>query len=185
MEISTNSTNASTGLRFGLIAGLVYCLSLFVRYNFTSTNPITLGAVALLFYLGVLAVLVFCGLARRKEFGGYLELKDAFQTLFIAVLVAELVYAIFNFIYLTYIDPGYLDELKASIIAFIEDMSIDEDKKQQQIEDIEKSFAKQIDRSSGMGLVFSYLISVAITGICALIIALIIRRKKPVFDQTM
>ena len=183
METINNSTNASTGLRFGLIAGLVYCISLFVRYNFGTTNPIMLGAIAFLFFLGVIAVLVFCGITRRKEMGGYIELKDVFQTLFIAVLVAELIYSIFNFIYLTYIDPGYLDKLQASIISFIEDSSLDDDKKQDQIERIEESFKKQRDRLAISGQVLSYLIGVAITGIVALIVSLIIRKKKPLFDQ--
>ena len=183
MNETTVSTNASTGLKFGLIAGLVYCISLFTRYSFLPANPITLGAVAFIFFCGIIGIFVWCALTRRKELGGYLELKDAFQTLFIAVLIAEAIYTIFNLVYLTYIDPGYMDRLQAATINLIEESGLDDDRKEKQLEQLEKSFARQKERLSVTGVFLSYLIGVAITGIFALIVALIVRKRKPVFDQ--
>lgn len=182
MDAASKSTNISTGVKFGLIAGLVYCLSLFIRYNFVSGNPIMLGVVAFLFYLVVLAILVFCGLTRKKELGGYLELKEAFQTIFIAILIAELIYFIFNFIYLKYVDPGFFDKFKTSMERFIEGSGMSDEQKEKQLEAIEKQLGKQQQSLSLKGLLFSYLVSVAITGVLGFIISLIIKKKKPVFD---
>ena len=182
MEISTKSSNLSNGLTFGLIAGLIFCISLFIRYNITSTNVIMTLAISLLFYFVVIGVFVFCGLTRKKQLGGYLELKDAFQTIFIAVLIAELIYVIFNFIYLKFIDPGYLDRLKTAMEKFFENSGMSDEQKEKQIEMMEERIAKQKNAAFGQ-IALVYLIGVAISGVVGLIISLIIRKKKPVFDN--
>ena len=97
--IDKKSNNVKNGLMFGLIVGLVYCVSIFLRYNMLSMGPIMVGVIAFVFYLVVIGLLVFCGVKRRKELGGFISLKDAFQTIFVAVLIGELIYLIFNFIY--------------------------------------------------------------------------------------
>jgi hypothetical protein len=182
METTNRSTSLSNGLTFGLIAGLVYCISLYIRYSGTGTNVILFAVLSLLFYLVVLGVLVFCGLTRKKQLGGYMDLKQAFQTIFIAILVAELIYTLFNFIYLKYIDPGYLDRMKDNWEKFFEGSGMNESQKEKQIERMEKQIAKQKDAGIG-GIVQGYLIGVAITGVFGFIISLIIRKKKPVFDN--
>jgi hypothetical protein len=184
MDQPTQSTNVSIGLKFGLIAGLIYCLSLFVRYNFASENLIMLSLVALLFYLIIMGVLVFCGLTRRKEFGGYIELKDAFQTIFIAILISELFYTVFNFIYLRFIDPGYFDKMKTTVEQFLEETIKDDSKRDEAINRLNDRFDKQKAWALGFkGMFLGYLMWIAITGIFGLIISLIIRKSKPVFEQ--
>src|SRR5258708_6342232 len=126
---SSKSNNLKNGLTFGLIVGLIYCISLFIRYQMINSNPIMIGVVVLLFYLIVIGTLVFCGLKRKKELGGFIEMKDAFQTIFIAVLVGELVYIIFNFIYLKYVDPNYFNKFMTSIQNWVENSSMAEAQK--------------------------------------------------------
>lgn len=182
METTTRSTSLSNGLTFGLIAGLVYCISLYIRYSGTGTNIILFAVLTFVFYLVVLGILVFCGLTRRKQLGGYMDLKQAFQTIFIAILVAELIYMIFNFIYMKFIDPSYLDRLKDNWEKFFEGSGMSDSQKEKQIERMEKQIAKQ--KEAGIGdILMGYLISVAITGVFGFIISLIIRKKKPVFDN--
>src|SRR5690348_14639150 len=99
---STKTSNVKNGLTFGLIIGLIYCIDLFIRYNMP-VSVITIFVVTFLFYLVVLGMLAFCGIKRRRELGRFIDLKNAFQTIFVAILVAELMYAIFNVIYLKYV----------------------------------------------------------------------------------
>lgn len=180
MEATTKSTSLSNGLIFGIIAGLIYCISLYIRYNFTST-PIMLGVLSLVFYLVVIGTLVFCGISRRKQLGGFIEIKEAFQTIFIAILVAEFIYVLFNFIYLKYIDPGFFERFKISMESFIEGTRLSDDQKEKQLELMEKRLSKQQDFSIN-SILFSYFISVAITGVFGLIISLIIKKQKQIFD---
>ena len=180
---SPQSSNAKNGLTFGLIIGLIYCISLFARFNMTSSNPIMIGAVTLLFYLIVIGMLFFCVAKRRKELGGYIDLKNAFQTIFIAVLIAEAVYIIFNFIYLKFIDPGYFDKLQIAMENYFEKDIKDEDKRDEMINRFKETMEKQ--KTKGLtiqGLALSYLISVAITGVFGFFVALIMRKRKQVFE---
>lgn len=183
MEIVKKNSSVSNGLTFGLIGGFIYCISLYVRYNFFIANPIMFAVIALLFYLVVIGSLVFCGLTRKKQLGGYIETKEAFQTIFIAVLVAELIYVAFNFIYLKYVDPGYFEKFKAGMISYIENLPLSDAQKEKQLDAIEKQLGKQQEKLNFSGLVFTYLLSIAITGVLGLIVSLIIRKRKPAFDQ--
>lgn len=180
MDTTSKSSNLSNGLTFGLIAGLIYCISLFIRYSLTSTNVIATFALSFLFYLIVIGVLVFCGVTRRKQLGGFIDLKEAFQTIFVAILVAELIYVIFNFVYLKFIDPEYFDRLKNAMEKFFENSGMSDEQKEKQIEIMNERFDKQKDTGFG-GIALSYLIGVAITGVFGLIISLILKKKKPVF----
>jgi len=180
---AAKSNNIKNGLTFGVIIGLIYCVSLFLRYNMLSSGVIMIGLIALVFYLGVIGMLFYCGIKRRNELGGFIELKDAFQTIFVAVLVAELIYTVFNFIYLKFVDPGYFDKMKTTMEAFMEKTIRDEDKRDEAIEKFRERFEKQKLWSLTIkGITLGYLMWVGITGVFGFIAALIIRKRRPVFD---
>jgi len=182
MEETTKSGNVQNGLMFGVIIGFIYCISLFLRYN-AASSVIMFGVITFLFYLLVIGMLFFCGIKRRTELGGFIELKDAFQTIFIAVLVAELIYTIFNVIYLKFIDPHFFERWHANMEAFLEKTIKDDDKREEALNKFNESMEKQKLRGLTIqGIALGYLISVAITGVFGFIAALIIRKRKPVFE---
>ena len=181
--ITSKSDNVRNGLLFGLIIGLIYCISLFLRYNMVSSGVIMVGLITFLFYLVIIGMLVFCGLKRRKELGGYIELKDAFQTIFIAILIAELIYTAFNIIYLKFIDPGYFEKFQATMESFFEKTIKDDSKREEAIDKLREQMEKQkVKGLSFQGIIIGYLMWVAITGVFGFIVALIIRKKPPVFE---
>lgn len=181
--IATKSNNLKNGLMFGLIIGLVYCVSIFLRYNFLSMGPIMMGVIAFVFYCVVIGLLVFCGVKRRKELGGFISLKNAFQTIFVAVLISELIYLIFNFIYLTYIEPDYADKFMRSMERFIENTGMSDTKKDETLDSMRTQMEIQQEKGQTLkGAAMSYLIWVCVTGVIGFIVALIIRKRKPVFD---
>jgi hypothetical protein len=172
--------NISTGITYGVVIGLLYCLLLFWRWS-SAGNMITFGIIALVSYLIVIAIMFYEAFYRRKQDGGFITLKNLFQTLFISVLIFELIYAIYNFIHLKYIDPEVIDRMQASVSDMLEkaggNMS-DDDK--------EKTLSRfdEMKKATELGQVLkSYLISIAISGVVALLIALIMRKKKPVFQE--
>ncbi len=178
----TKPNNIKNGLMFGLIIGFIYCISLFLRYNVAS-SVIMFGVITFLFYLLVIGGLFFCGIKRRNELGGYIELKDAFQTIFIAILVAEFIYSLFNFIYLKFIDPHFFERWQTNMEAFLEKTIKDDDKREESLNRFKEQMEKQKEKGLTLqGVGFAYLISVAITGVFGLIAALIIRKRKPVFE---
>ena len=100
------------GLRWGLIIGVIYCLLLFARYTLGEKNPLIFGVLSFVSYMAVLVLLLVLGFHLRKKMGGYIELKEVFKGLFYAVLVFELMYAIFNFVYVKYINPEFFLNLR-------------------------------------------------------------------------
>lgn len=184
--IDKKTNNVKNGLMFGLIVGLVYCVSIFLRYNMVSSGPIMIGVIAFVFYLGVIGLLVFCGIKRRRELGGFISLKDAFQTIFVAVLIGELIYLIFNFIYLKYIDPTYAEKFMRVMETWIENSGLSDAKKDETLEKMREQMQIQADKGLTLkGAGVSYLIWVCVTGVIGFIVSLIIKKRKPVFDTAV
>ena len=110
----TTVSKYSNGLRFGLITGLLYIVLLFLRYNFFAGSPVSFGLFAVVSYLVILMMYLFTGIFRKKELGGYGDLKEIFQSIFIAILITEVVYIIFNLIYIKFVDPAFWENFKAT-----------------------------------------------------------------------
>jgi hypothetical protein len=181
-ELTSKTSNAKTGLIFGLMIGLIYCISLYLRYN-AASSVIMFGVITLLFYLIVIGMLIFCGIRRRNELGGYIELKDAFQTIFIAILVAELIYVLFNIVYLKFIDPNFFDHWQTKMEAFLERTIKDDTRREEALNKLKEQMETQKEKGlTAAGILKSYLISVAITGVFGLIAALIVRKRKMEFE---
>src|SRR5215210_3683243 len=109
-----NESSSTHGLKWGIIIGLVYCIFLFLRFNIGASNAGIFGLVTVLGFMVVIILLFVCGRNFRKKNGGYLEMKEAFKTMFVAVLILEFFYAVFTHVYLRYIDPGFFDKFRVS-----------------------------------------------------------------------
>jgi hypothetical protein len=172
--------NVSTGIIYGVVIGLIYVLMLVFRWSI-ATNLIKFGLYTFLGYLIILGLLIYEALQRRKMNGGFIELKSLFQTLFISVLIFELFYSLYTYIHLTYVDPSVGDRMREGMQEMFDKVGnnmSDEDK--------EKALERMGDIKRATELpqmIKGYLSSVAITGIFALIISAIVKKKKPVFEE--
>ena len=175
----TPTSRYSTGLRFGLLTGLLYVVLLFLRYNFFSSNPFSLGLCAIITYLIILTMYLFTGIARRKELGGYADFKEIFTSIFIAILITEAVYIIFNLVYLKFIDPSFWENFKANTLIFMQKKGLTDEQIDQQM----KNFKNVDEQTKPLGLVKGYGFSVIIDSIFGLIFAAILRKTKPVFEE--
>jgi hypothetical protein len=112
---------------------------------------------------------------------GFIDFKSLFQTLFISVLIFELLYSIYTYIHLTYVDPTVGDRMRAGMEEMFDKVGdkmsdADKEKALERMGDIKK--ATELPQ-----MIKSYLSSVAISGIFALIISAIVKKKKPVFEE--
>jgi hypothetical protein len=172
-------SNISHGLKWGLIIGVVYVAFSYVRYAGTASNPILMSLLTIVGYAIALALLVVCGLTLRKKNGGLLDVKEAFKILFLAVLIFELFYSIFNFVYVKYIDPHFYETLKANMAILLEKSG----QPQAKTDEMLKSMDVDTSKMNVFDLLKTYLVSISVSGIIALIIAVIIK-KKPVPTPT-
>ena len=104
----------SIGLQFGIAGGVIYCILLLIRFKYFATDPLSYGGFAVSSYLFFLILFYFTGVARRKQLDGSADFKEIFQAILLAIIVTELAYAIFNFIYLMYVEPGFFDRFSAT-----------------------------------------------------------------------
>jgi len=99
----------AVGLRYGISGGIICCILLFIRYRYMATDPLSFGGFAAVSYLFFLVLFYFTGVARKKQLGGYADFKELFQAILLAIILTELAYAVFSFVYLMYVEPGFFD----------------------------------------------------------------------------
>lgn len=174
------NNNNRTGVTYGIIIGLIYVLILFYRWS-SANSLIKFGIISIAGYLIILGLMIFEASQIRKMNGGFIELKSLFKTLFISVLIFEFLYAFYNFIHLRFIDPNVVERMKQGIIEMFDNLGdrvSDKDKEGtlEKMNDLDK--ATELPQ-----MIKSYFTSVAISGVFALIISAIFKKKKPVFEE--
>jgi len=164
------------GIRFGLLIGVIYVILLYVRYHFAASNPILIGVFAILSYLVILLLFLFTGIARKKELGGSGEMKEIFQSIFIAILITELFYILFNLVYFKFIDPAFWENFKATSLSIMEKAGLTKE----EIDEKMKGFKDVGQETKPMGLIKGYGTAVVVDSVFGLIFAALLRKKKPV-----
>jgi uncharacterized membrane protein (UPF0182 family) len=168
------------GLRYGVITGLIYMVLLFLRYHFFAGSPVTFFLFSTASYIIVLLMYLATGIARKKELGGYGDLKEIFQSIFIVILITELVYVLFNFIYFKFADPAFWEKFNA--------VSLEYDRRQHMTaEEIDQSMKGFRDAAKNMQpatLVKNYGVSVVIDAVFGIILAAVIRKNRPVSGES-
>lgn len=115
----TNQKNTTRyGLKAGLIIAAIYVLMLWIRFTFFDFNPFAFFLCRFISYAIFLIGLALVAVRKRNNQGGYAEIKDLFRPLFIVILISEISFFAFTFIYLNYINPGFFKEFEQSMIAF-------------------------------------------------------------------
>lgn len=179
-EQTVNS--GSHGLKWGLIIGAVYAVLVFLRYYFGAGNFLGFSAFTFIGFPVVLILLFISGRQLRTANGGYIEMREAFKAMFISVMVFEAFYIITTFIYLRYVDPAFFDKLREST----EKVMIAAKTPQGDIDKMLKNFDEtqaQSKQGGVLDLFKSYLYTIGITGLFALLFAFILKRKPPIFRQ--
>jgi hypothetical protein len=164
------------GIQYGIITGVLYIVLLFIRYRFTYWNSNYIGIIAVISYVLILVMFFITGVMRRKQLGGVAEMKDIFQSIFIAILITELCYVLFTWIYLKYIDPGFWEKLRTVSLEILKKINAPQD----QIDEQMKGFKDADQLTKPLGLIKGYGSSVVIDSIFGLLFASLLRKKTPV-----
>jgi hypothetical protein len=163
------------GLRYGIITGSLYFILLFCRYKIFASNPRYFVLSAVISYFVILIMYLFTGIARKKELGGFAHLKDIFTSVFIVILLTELVYIIFNIVYFNIVDPSFWKNFQASTLLQLQKIQTP----QEQIDQQMKNFKEMEIQTSPANLIKGYGISVVIDCVFGLIFAIILRKPNP------
>lgn len=164
-----------SGVLFGIIAGIVYMLILLVRYVYFGTNPQELGIISAAGLLVMIILFFLAAYNRRNQSGGYADVKELFGTVFIVILFAEISFSIFNFVYLKYIDPGYLVRFTTSTIAWMTKNKLPE----AEAKSLLNGLKDQQEITFGT-MIMGFARAVIMDSIIGIVISFIMKRKRPV-----
>jgi peptidoglycan/LPS O-acetylase OafA/YrhL len=181
MEQTTQQKQPNVLLQYGMIAALAYLLVFVVMYLVGTSAFTNYG----LSFLTMLIPVVFAVLACRKQKtfnGGYLSFKEALRLSFGILVLASLVTTLFSYVLFNFIDKPFAESLKQVTVEktqeFMSKMGTPQDATDKAVRDImEKDFFS-------LGTLIQNFMTVCILNfIIALIIAAIVKKKKPEFSS--
>jgi hypothetical protein len=164
-------------VRYGLITGFVSMFLTTVSFLYVlKMSFIAFGIAGFLMFLVPVILYGVAGARQRKAMGGYISIKDAFQAIFVVILISQLISAVYGLIYVKYIDPECMERMKESALAFFEKMKMP----QASIDEQMKGIEEQVDGSLAPAkLLYSFAKSIVIHSIFGLICALIVKKQRP------
>ena len=144
----------AVGLQYGLPGAIICCLLLYLRFRFFASSPQAFGGFAITSYLFFLVLFYFTGVARKKQLGGDADFKEIFQSILIAIVLTELAYALFNFVYLTYIEPSFFERFSSTAVANFKQEGWSDERIKLQMEKLKDTYAQlsPINALKGMGM---------------------------------
>ncbi|RMG81560.1 MAG: DUF4199 domain-containing protein [Bacteroidetes bacterium] len=166
-----------TALRIGVIGGLV-SITFTLVLNLTGMSiPTSIMSGILMGAIGI-AITIFIGYYaikqhRDEDLGGYISLGRAFLVGFIAIFLASLLNNLFSILYMTTIDPGYVDQVIGATEEMMSKMGAPESTIEQQLEQMRNNFTPAGMLKNGL------LWGGVITAIIALIQAAIMKKQSP------
>ncbi|HKR07004.1 MAG TPA: DUF4199 domain-containing protein [Bacteroidia bacterium] len=161
-------------LKYGLIAAatgiLISMITFLLGLDKTDTGEY-IG------YLNIIVMIVAMVMAikekREKELGGFIEFGQAFGTASMTILVASAITAVYTYLYVSVINPGFREYTLQKQIAKMEEKGMSQDEIDTAMHYTEKFM------SPVMMSVFTFLGGMFFGMIIALIIAAIMRKSNP------
>ena len=179
-ELTIEARNKMAAL-YGLLLGVYAMIYSTVVFAFMGNMMIVLSVKVAAYFL-FLVILALLTIRVRKANGGYLSFKEAYSVIFITVLVAGFLYIAYNYVYTVYIDKDYAMKLKASTLSWMEKLHTPEEAMNKAADEFDKQAAesKTFNFKNNLMAFFGNLL---IDCLCGLLIALIVKREKPEFQQ--
>jgi hypothetical protein len=112
---------------------------------------------------------------RNNQLGGLISFGRAFLVCMLILGLSILVSTIFNYVYMNFINPSYIDTMKEGITEMMEKYNLPE----AQLEESLKPFEEM---KTPIGNLKSMAKSLAMSAVIALIIAAIMKRNRPIFN---
>lgn len=166
-------------LKTGLLIAVVKILLSTVQYQFFAENMGATYAISLLSFIIGLILLYSLGLRQRKAMGGYIELKQVFQALFVSILIFVTLNFLYDLLYTQVIDPTLTDRIQESSMNFAEKMGAPQETLDKMAEEFEKQQTKSLEFGTISLSFFSLIVWYSIIGF---IFAAIIKKRKPLTD---
>ena len=172
---------SNTAVAYGLLNGGIAVLLTLIFY--LGGVKWFVHPVAYIGYVIPIVIAVMGGLKQRKINGGYLEFAEALKTVFIIFVIGTLISTVFIYVLLNLIDVPFRQALMQESAVAMEKMMERFGASQ---DEIDKAAANMMDENnySPGKILLGFALSAIGWFIVSLIIAAIIKRKKPVFENS-
>lgn len=174
--METKTTNV--GVTYGLISGLasvIFGLILYLNGAKSFVSPIAWLGMAIPIVIGVLG-----GIKQKKQNGGYIDFAGALKVVFTTFVIGTIISTIFNYILLNFIDVPFREALTQESTEKMQEMMQKFGAPQDAIDKATEDSLKGNNYSLGKtGLSAAFMC--IFWFIVSLIIAAIIKKKKPEF----
>lgn len=164
-------------VRWGIIISIVsiFITTIYGMFIMQSMGMMGMGIFGVLTFITMMLLLTAMAFQQRKAMGGYITFKEAFQAIFVSILIVTAVSAIYTFIYTNYIDTEYFEKTREMSIKMATSFGGEDAR-----ELAEAEADKQIEKQKGISGVFMGLLtSIILYSLFGFIIAAIVKRKKP------
>jgi hypothetical protein len=179
--MSTASSGKSVSLLYGLLYGgvsVVFTVILYLGGVKWFLNPVA--------YLGYVIPIAFAVLAashQKKLQGGYIEFSEALKTIFQVLVTGSLISVVFDWVLFNYIDVPFrqalMQESAVKIEKMLEKLKMPQDQIDKAVDDMLNSNNYTIGK-----LLLGFAFRCIGLFILALIVAAIMKKKRPVFENT-
>jgi hypothetical protein len=175
--MSTNESYWPVVIRWGVIGALILVAYTTIANMFGFSSPAGGWGMMILSSLLSIAISVFIArqaiVTQKTAQQGYITLGRAFAVAFFTLLIAGIVNLFYNYLYMTVIDPGYIDQMVEDIAVMYERMGMSEE----QIEQAMEMGAGRMKPSTT--LLWGFLGAPVSSAIFAIIMAAILKKDPP------
>lgn len=168
------------GPLYGLIAGLTLVVLMFCLYM--GGVSAFMGPLGWLKYPLIILIAVLAAQKLKKLNGGYLPFAEALKIIFVVFALGFLLETIFSYILLNFIDTDFREAMTQAAMEKMAALFKRLGSSEEQIEKMMEEGSKKENYSLGKVLL-GYGLGCIISFIFALIIAAIVKKNKPVFDN--
>lgn len=158
-------------IRYGLISALISCIYTLIS-NMSGLTAGSFGMVAstisglLMFAIAIAMIVIPVKHHRDKELGGYITIGRIILIGMVVIAISTLISNVFNYIYMNFIDPGFVDTMMAQME---ENMSslIPEEQMDEVLMGIQENFEPMTMLKNG--IMMGTIVGLIISGIIGLI----------------
>ena len=182
METVQTSTPRDLIIRFGILGGLASIIYGLLTNIMGWNNPsegmgmlVVSGIISLVIYASFLVAVV--KKHREENLGGFISYGQALSTAFLTALLIGAISSAFQVIYITYIDPSFIESMLSYTEEMMEGMGLSGEQLEEAMEQSRKGYEpgrfliSAIGGSAFLGLLVS------------LVVAAVLHRNEPLFQE--
>lgn len=163
---------------WGLIIGFIsiFTFTIYSMFMMESAGIWGASALGIFSFLLMLILLGVMATKQRTAMGGYITFREAFQGIFVSILIITLMSQVYSIIYSTWIDPEYFEKMKEMQLNMTYKLGGSEEAMTKAEEKIEEQMN---EKNSIKNILIGMSTSLILYSLFGFIVAAIVKRNKP------